>query len=123
MQHLSTFILSEGDKYQQLQPSSQNINPQKAPGSPPKGLDGWSYMMCTPKKDFALLYFENKSALPKLSGFKRKTSYHFQWFNPRDGQWEKSVTIKTDRKGILQPPAFPDGQNPSTTDWAAKISK
>ncbi len=121
MQHLGAFILSQGDKYQQLQPASQNIEPQKAPGSPPAGLDGWSYMMRSAKKDFALLYFENNAVLPTLSGFKRNTSYRFLWFNPRTGEWQKSVTIKTDRKGILQPPAFPDGQNPSSTDWAAKI--
>ncbi len=122
MQHLASFILSEGNKYQQLQPSSQNINPQKAPGSPDRGLDGWSYMMRTPEKDFALLYFENQSVLPTLNGFKPNTSYQFQWFNPRDGKWEKSIDIKSDEKGVLKLPAFPDGKNPSSIDWAAKIT-
>ena len=123
MQHLSTFILSEGAKYQQLEPRHKNIHPRKAPGSPEKGLDGWAYMMCTPGKDFALLYFENKSVLPTLSGFKGNTSYSFQWFNPRSGKWGEKTTIKSDGKGILVIPAFPDGKNPFSADWAAKIRK
>jgi hypothetical protein len=121
MQYLKMFVLSEGKKYQQLEPCLENINPQKAPGSPEKGLDGWSYMMCTPEKDFALLYFENLAVLPTLSGFKPGTSYNFKWFNPHNGEWEKSVIIKSDGEGVLTLPAFPDGENPSATDWAAKI--
>jgi hypothetical protein len=113
--------LSEGNKYQQLQLSSGNIHPQKAPNSPERGLDGWSFMMRTAEKDLALLYFENQAVLPTLSGFKPDTSYRFQWFNPRNGQWGKSIAVKTDERGILTPPGFPDGQNPSVTDWAAKI--
>jgi hypothetical protein len=121
MQHLKTFVLSEGKKYQQLEPCLKNIIPQKAPGSPEKGLDGWSYMMCTHDKDFALLYFENQTVLPALRGFKAETSYNFIWFDPRSGEWEKSVIIKSDGEGVLTLPAFPDGENPSATDWAAKI--
>jgi hypothetical protein len=121
MQYLAKFILSEGNKYQQLQLCSENIHPQKAPNSPDRGLDGWSFMMCTPEKDFALLYFENKAVLPTLSGFKPDSSYTFQWFDPRNGQWKKSITIKSDGKGILKPPPFPGVQNPSDIDWSAKI--
>jgi hypothetical protein len=121
MQHLKTFVLSEGKKYQQLEPCLGNINPQKAPNSPEKGLDGWSYMMRTPEKDFALLYLENQAVLPTLSGFKPGTSYNFTWFDPRNGEWGKSVIIKSDGEGVLTLPAFPDGENPSAKDWAAKI--
>jgi hypothetical protein len=121
MQHLSIFILSEGDKYQQLKPCHEDIHPRKAPNSPEKGLDGWSYMMRTPAKDFAILYFENQSVLPILSGFKEDISYKFQWFNPRSGKWEKSIIIKTDGNGVLEVPAFTNGQNPSIIDWAAKV--
>jgi hypothetical protein len=123
MQYLSAFMLSEGARYQELEPCHGNIHPRKAPGSPEEGLDGWAYMMCTPKGDFALLYFENQSVLPTLSGFKENTSYNLQWFNPRNGKWKESITIKTDENGELNPPAFPDGKNPSATDWAAKIIK
>ncbi len=78
MQHLNTLILSEGEHYQSLRIASQDIIPQKAQGSPEKGLDGWSYMMRTPEKDFALLYFENQSVLPEVIGFKLNTLYSFK---------------------------------------------
>lgn len=123
MQYLAAFVLSEGDKYQRLQLGSEDIHPQKAPNSPPRGLDGWSYMMRTPEKDFALLYFENQAVLPELSGFEPETSYLFQWYNPRNGRWLQSAATKSDKQGKLTPPEFPDGQNPSKTDWAAKIKQ
>ena len=121
MQHLKKFILSEGKRYQNLQPAAKDISPQKAPGSPEKGLDGWSYMMRTPEKDFALLYFENQSVLPELSGFKPDSSYSLYWFDTVNGKWGNPVVIKTGRNGILVVAQFPDKQNPSVIDWAAKI--
>jgi hypothetical protein len=121
MQHLKKFILSEGKKYQNLQPALKDINPQKAPGSPEKGLDGWSYMMRTPEKEFALLYFENQSVLPELSGFIPDKSYFLYWFDTVNGKWGNPVTIKADKKGMLVPQEFPDRQNPTVIDWAAKI--
>jgi hypothetical protein len=121
MQHLKAFMLSEGTKYQNLQPASIFINPQKAKGSPEMGLDGWAYMMRNTEKDFALLYFENQSALPILIGFKPNKSYSLYWFNPINGEWKKPIVIKSDKKGTLPIPEFPDKQNPSGIDWAAKI--
>lgn len=123
MQHLRTFILSEGGKYQQLQLASHDIHPRKAENSSEKGLDGWSFMMRTAEKDFALLYFENQAVLPTLSGFKANTQYRFQWFNPRNGRWTEAIALKTDSQGILKLPGFPEGRNSSTGDWAAKILK
>jgi len=78
-------------------------------------------MMRTPEKDFALLYFENQSVLPELSGFKPDTSYSLYWFDTVNGQWENPVIIKTEKKGRLVLPEFPDKQNPSVIDWATKI--
>jgi len=121
MRHLKEFILSEGKKYEELQLAREDVQPNKAPGSPEEGLDGWSYMMRTPEKDFALLYFENKSVLPSLLNFKPNTSYYFRWFNTINGEWKEKIVIKSDEKGTLKIPDFPDGQNPSSKDWAAKI--
>lgn len=121
MQHLRSFILSEGKKYQQLQLAYKDITPQKAPGAPENGLDGWSYMMRTPEKDFALLYFENKALIPTLSGFMPNQGYSFQWYHPKIGKWEKSVALKADGNGVLSVPKFPNGINPANADWAAKI--
>jgi hypothetical protein len=123
MQHLSKFILSEGDKYQALAPCHQDITLRKAPGAPEKGLDGWSYMMRTPEKDFALLYFENLAVLAELTGYIPNTSYVLKWFDTLKGEWGDEILLKTDKKGKLQLPGFPDGKNPATTDWAAKIKK
>jgi hypothetical protein len=123
MRHLSEFILSEGNRYQELELCHGSVHPRKAAGSPEKGLDGWAYMMCTKEKDFALLYFENQSVIPKLSGFKGNTSYNFQWFNPRNGEWMKNIVVKSDEKGFLKLPSFPEGLNTSSNDWAAKITK
>jgi hypothetical protein len=121
MQYLKTFIFSEGKRYQSLQPVSQDIHPQKAPGSPEKGLDGWSYMMRTPEKDFALLYFENQASLPELTGYKPNISYYLFWFTPINGKWRNKIIVKSDEEGRIILPNFPDGKNPSVIDWAVKI--
>jgi hypothetical protein len=121
MRHLAAFIMSEGNKYQLLQIASRDLIPQKAPGIPENGLDGWSYMMRTPKKDFALLYFENKSVVPELTGFKSNTFYTLQWFTPFNGAWGNKIALKADKEGKIVLQEFPDGQNPSAIDWAAKI--
>ena len=121
MQHLKEFILSEGKKYQELKLAGEYVNPNKAPGSPEQGLDGWAYMMRTPEKDFALLYFENESVVPSLTNFKPNTEYYFQWFNPVSGKWKEKIVIKSDEKGTLKVPEFPARQNTNSTDWGAKI--
>jgi len=121
MQYLKSFILSEGFHYQYLQPCHQNLHPRQAKGSSVRSLDGWSLMMMTPEKDLALLYFENKAELPKITGLKNNTAYSFQWYNPRNGQWSKVQLIRSDANGNLQLPHFPDGSNIASTDWAAKI--
>lgn len=121
MQHLKAFVLSEGRRYQDLRTGSQDLRPRKAPGSPERGLDGWSFMMRTSEKDLALLYFENQAVLPALSGFKPDTSYALQWFDPRIGQWGETVALRSDGQGTLTVPGFPDRSHPSATDWAAKV--
>ncbi len=122
MQYLGVFVLSEGAEYQRLKISSHDIHPQKAPGSPDEGLDGWSYMMRTPEKDFALLYFENQSVLPEINGFIPETSYSLMWYHPARGEWIEPVVLMSDETGILTLPFFPDRKNPAQTDWAAKIT-
>ena len=123
MKHLYAFIMSEGDRYQTLQPAADNIHPRKAPGVPEEGLDGWAYMMTSPGKDLALLYFETGAVLPRLTGFKEGVSYTLQWFEPLEGIWGESLRIKADKSGALELPAFPSGQNPTQSDFAAKIKE
>jgi hypothetical protein len=38
-----------------------------------------------------------------------------------NGEWNKKIVIKSDEKGSLKVPVFPDDKNPSSRDWAAKI--
>ncbi|MBN1397753.1 MAG: DUF4038 domain-containing protein [Bacteroidetes bacterium] len=123
MQHLNKFVFSGGGKFQLLQLASRDIHPQKAPDSPGMGLDGWSYMMRTPEKDFALLYFENKAVIPELAGFKPGKSYILQWFNTINGEWVKKINLKADKDGRIKLKNFPDEHNPSIIDWAAKIEE
>lgn len=121
MQYLYAFILSEGNDFQNLQPATKDVIPNKAPNSPEMGLDGWAYMMRTPEKDFALLYFENQSVIPKLAAFKPNTRYQLEWFNPLNGEWVNSAAIKTDRKGTLTLTSFSGGSKLSSIDWALKV--
>ncbi len=121
MQYLNAFILSEGKKYQDLLLARKDVIPNKAPGSPTDGLDGWAYMMRTSAKDFALLYFENQSVLPALNNFIPNKEYYFKWFDTITGKWDKKELLKADSKGRLKIPEFPNGENLSSRDWAAKI--
>jgi hypothetical protein len=121
MKYLGNFILSEGEKYQLLEPATNDIIPAKRNDSFADGLDGWSFMMRTPAKDFALLYFEFHSEKPVLNGFNPDKKYSLLWFNPLNGEWNKPVILKTDEAGKLIIPSFPDSSNPSASDWALKI--
>jgi hypothetical protein len=121
MQFLKAFILSEGEKYQELLPATQNIYPRKAPDSVEMGLDGWSYMMCTADKSMALLYFENDAVLPELNNFKPDTEYIFQWYDPITGKWKEKTNLRADKAGKLQLPEFPKDNEVKMRDWAAKV--
>ena len=121
MKHLNTFVLSEGEKFQELLLAREDVIPNKAAGSPPDGLDGWAYMMRTPAKDFALLYFENQSELPTLNNFIPGKEYYFKWFDTITGKWGNKERIKVDSEGKLIIPKFPGGEKISSRDWAAKI--
>ena len=117
MQYLRKFILSEGDLYQDLQPASNDLMPQKAEGSIANGFDGWSFMMRTENKKFALLYIENDAELPVLMNMNSSAEYILQWYNPEKGEWSEKISVETNRQGKLQLPAMPD---PSKY-WAAKL--
>ncbi len=121
MRHLGEFILSEGEKYQDLEPVQEDIKPRQAEGSFEDGLDGWSYMMRNREKDFALLYFENEAAKPVLNGFIPDTQYSLIWFDPQNGEWFKPAKVRTDDLGSLVIRSFPGPKDTSVNDWALKI--
>jgi hypothetical protein len=121
MQHLKTFVLSEGDRYQQLQLASDDLSPRSIPDAPSDGLDGWSFLMRTASKDYALAYFEVKALRPQIKGLLPRQRYQWSWFDPREGRWSAPITLTTDAKGVLAAPTFPGERAQADSDVAAKI--
>jgi hypothetical protein len=121
MQYLRSFITSEGGRYQQLLLASHDLEPRTAPGSHPRGLDGWAYMMRTQERDLAFLYFENKAIRAVLKDFHPKQSYQLDWYDPRCGKWIPSVLCLADEKGSIKMPAFPGRLDIAQTDWAVRL--
>jgi hypothetical protein len=121
MKPLAQFVMSEGARYRELEPASDSLSPRKADGSRDSGLDGWSYMMRTPAKDFGLLYFENQAHRARAAGWKPNASYRFTWFNTQTGEWQAAASLRADANGEIQLPPFPGGAEIAPTDWAAKI--
>jgi hypothetical protein len=115
------FVLSEGSRYQHLTVASRDLDPRAIPGAAADGLDGWSFLMRTARKDFALVYFENKALRARMKGFSPGASYRWTWFDPRTGQWGRAIRVKADASGVLPTPSFSAGGNQATNDVAAKI--
>ena len=121
MRGLGTFFLSEGARYRDLELASDDLAPRKAAGSSETGLDGWSFLMRTPDRGFGLLYFENKAARARTTGWRPNSGYRLTWLDPRAGSWRESIDLVSDGGGVMQVPPFPGGHDVAGTDWAAKI--
>jgi hypothetical protein len=121
MQHLRTFVMSEGRLYQSLEPASQDIQPRAMPGALADGLDGWSFLARVKTREFALAYFENRAPRPRLAGFEPGGRYRWTWFDPESGRWGRTAVLRADADGNLSAPPFPSGGVAATRDIAAKI--
>jgi hypothetical protein len=121
MKHLRSFVLSEGDRYQQLSLAASDLQPRSIPDALADGLDGWSFLMRTPDKDFALAYFEIKALRVRMKGFTPGARYSWTWFDPRIGEWGRTASLKADAAGVVTAPAFPAGGEQAARDVAAKI--
>ena len=121
MQHLRTFMLSEGDRYASLQLASQDLEPRGSTRALADGLDGWAFLMRTAERDFALAYFEQQAPRVRLKGFVPGGRYRWTWFDPRNGAWGKTLTLRADASGMLTTPAFQLGGPVAERDVAAKI--
>lgn len=121
MQHLKKFVLSEGAKYQELKLASEDLHPRSIPEALADGLDGWSFLMRTRAKDFALAYFEHKAVRAELRGFLPNRTYRWLWFDPRTGEWSAPMTVKTNARGAITAPPFPHGSQQAMLDVAVKI--
>lgn len=121
MQHLKAFVLSEGDRYQQLELASADVSTRTAANPRDDGLDGWTFMMRSADRAFALLYFEHKAETPRLAGFSANGRYRWSWYNPRTGGWGAAIDLVALADGTLVAPGFPAGDPGITNDWAAKL--
>lgn len=121
MQHLHHFVLSEGRRYQQLLLASADLQPRSIPNALEDGLDGWSFMMRTADRGFALLYFEWQALRPQVTGLTPNARYRWTWFDPRVGRWADEIEITADATGAIAAPPFPGGATQATQDWAAKL--
>ena len=123
MRHLRDFVLSKGDRYQDLLLASGDLEPRSIPDATADGLDGWSFLMRTADRTFALAYFENKALTARMKGFAPGARYSWQWFDPRTGEWSREISVRADAAGVLVPPPFPAGNKQAARDIAAKILK
>jgi hypothetical protein len=123
MQHLKSFVLSEGVRYRELELAAGDIEPRSIPDAKGDGLDGWSFLMRTPARDFALAYFERRALRPSLKGFTAGARYRWTWFEPVTGAWSKPLTLRADGAGTLTAPTFVPGGAAAERDVAAKIVK
>ena len=121
MQYLREFILSSDERYQQLTLATADLHPRTSSRSVAEGLDGWSFLMRTPDRSLALLYFELHAARPQMDGFTPKARYRWSWFNPTNGRWSPAIALVADMHGVLNAPAFPGGGTLADRDWAAKL--
>jgi hypothetical protein len=117
MQHLKTFALSEGRRYQDLVPDANLVSPNSTPQT--KSYVGWAYCARTPAKDLFLAYFEkgcpNRSM---VRGAQPYQTYKAEWFNPRTGQWSSAGNgqLKANVWGWITVPDYP-----SENDWGLKL--
>lgn len=122
MQHLRTFILSEGRRYQELVPSVELVSPNKS-GKTNDWVE-WAYCARTAEKDLFLLYFEKGCRQATVSGALPNVKYKARWFNPRHGAWLYAGTgeLTADASGKINLPKFPGNSTKSETDWGLKLS-
>lgn len=118
MRHLKRFILSEGRRYQDLQPAVDLVTPNKCNG--PKTNTGWAYCARTEKPEFFLLYFERDCPPAQLSGVQPEAAYQALWFNPRSGNWCNADLVNASGEGVIDLPPFPD--KTCQQDWALKLT-
>ena len=124
MQHLRRFVLSEGDRYQQLELASADLVPRSAPDAIDDGLDGWAFMMRTADRSLALLYFERKAVAPRVGGLDARRAL------PMDVVRHANGTSGSPRRSSPREPTacstappFPDGGARSAQDWAARLTR
>ena len=124
MQHLRTFVMSEGRQYQDLVPHRDLVSPNESGGE--MGWVGWSYCARTEAKDFFLLYFEKDCPRAIVSGAVPSATYAARWFNPRSGGCTSAGgfdMLVADESGRIALTEFPDGEGTSAIDWGLRLKR
>jgi hypothetical protein len=115
MEHLRTFVWSEGARFQELVPLADLISPNKTHEI--KGNRGWAYCARTPERDLFMLYYEADCPVGTLRGALYQAQYAAQWFNPRTGEWIDAGTLRSTDLCEIALPALPGER-----DWALKLT-
>ena len=118
MQHLRTFAMSIGKRYQELAPNADLVSPNKTPLV--RGYEEWAYCARTPDKEIFLAYFE-KGCPPRsqIRGARLLSPYRAQWYDPRNGTWQDvgNGTLRSSIIGIVTLPEFP-----ADADWGLRLT-
>lgn len=115
VQHLKSFVMQKGNKYQDLIPQHNLVYPSRT--EEVDGYDGWAYCAHTEQMDWILIYKEQDSACSHIRSILPNRTYICSLFNPRTGEWTKDYsTIYTDQIGESALPDFP-----SSEDWAISL--
>ncbi len=117
MQHLRTFALSIGKRYQELVPIADLVSPNKTPVT--RGYEGWAYCARTPDKNIFVVYFEKGCPQSQIRGARLWGAYRAEWFDPRTGTWSDAGdgTVRSNQIGIINVPKFP-----SDDDWGLRLT-
>ena len=120
MRHLRDFMLSEGQRYQDLVPCSELIIPNRSAAN--NVTTGWAYGSSTPDKNLLMIYFEKDCPKAVITGIKPGSGYSASWFDPRNGSWiPVENLLVSDLSGRLALPLFPDNKEISDNDWAIRL--
>jgi hypothetical protein len=116
MQHLRTFALSIGRKFQELEPDANLVSPNKTHIT--LGYEGWAYAARTPDKKIFVACFEKACTRSQTRAALPLSSYRAQWSDPRVGTWRDAGNgnVESSSTGIIQLPDFPNDR-----DWGLHL--
>jgi hypothetical protein len=117
MQHLRTFALSIGKRYQELVPNADLVSPNRTHDL--RSYEGWAYCARTSDKEIFLLYFEKGCPRSQVRGAELRSRYRAEWFDPRNGTFQDVATgtLQSNVIGSIMLPDFP-----SDADWGLRLA-
>jgi hypothetical protein len=117
MRYLRNFALSLGNRYQDLEPNTDLVTPNRNANI--LAYEGWAYCARTADKNNFLVYFERGCPRADLRGAQLNGLYSAQWFDPRKGTWANvpgDGKLVSSNIGIIKLPMMP-----SNEDWGLKL--